>query len=70
MKQIKTVVYIGANFAIWSAWKNSLVKWVDANHPDLNGFIHDLSKTGAENYLKAIDLFKLEKNEQPVSSNN
>lgn len=35
-----------------------LVSWIDENHPELNGFLHDQTKAGGKKYLKAIELFK------------
>lgn len=45
----------------WSIWQReveSLVAWIDTNHPVLNGFIYDMSMVGAINYLKAIELYE------------
>lgn len=48
----------------WKAWQmqvDSLVDWIDEMHPELNGFIHDMSMNGAINYMKAIDYYQIEK---------
>ncbi|MDH7912858.1 hypothetical protein [Winogradskyella sp. SYSU M77433] len=35
-----------------------LVNWINDNHPELNGFLHDQTKSGGIKYLKAIELYK------------
>ena len=47
-----------ANWATWQKERDSLVNWIKENHPELDGFVHDLSMEGAQNYLKAIGLYK------------
>ncbi len=47
-----------ANWAVWQKERDSLVSWVKSNHPELDGFINDLSMNGAINYLKAIALYQ------------
>ncbi|MBO0330036.1 hypothetical protein [[Muricauda] lutisoli] len=47
-----------ANWAMWQKERDSLVNWIKGNHPELDGFVHDLSMVGAQNYLKAISLYK------------
>ena len=47
-----------ANWEIWQRERDSLVNWIKENHPELDGFVHDLSMEGAQNYLKAISLYK------------
>ncbi|ARN76991.1 hypothetical protein BST97_02685 [Nonlabens spongiae] len=41
----------------WSAKRDSLISWMKVHHPEHPEFIYDLTKTGAENYIKAIALF-------------
>jgi len=38
--------------------REKLVTWIKNNHPDLDGFLHDQTKAGGVNYLKAIELYK------------
>ncbi len=47
-----------ANWEIWQKEVDSLVSWVKFNHPEIDGFIHDLSMKGAIDYLNAIELYK------------
>lgn len=59
--RINKIVYLDCADADWKVWKqgvDSLVNWTKQNHPELDGFIHDLSMKGAQDYLKAIELFK------------
>ncbi|MBF8149421.1 hypothetical protein ITJ86_05905 [Winogradskyella sp. F6397] len=46
------------NWNIWAKEVETLVRWIENNHPELDGFVHDLSLKGAQNYLKAIELYK------------
>ena len=54
----------GADWNIWQAERDSLVNWTLRNHPELDGFIHDLTMQGAINYLKAIELYENRKDAQ------
>ncbi len=56
--QIETFDYIGVDWDVWQMKRESLIKWIDNNHPELAGFIFDMTKQGGENYLKAIELFE------------
>lgn len=56
--QIEILDYIEADFTVWAARRDTLVAWIDVYQPELSGFVYDMTKTGAENYLKAIALFQ------------
>lgn len=47
-----------ANWEIWQKERDSLVSWTKSNHPNLDGFINNLSIKGALDYLNAIKLYK------------
>lgn len=47
-----------ANWQIWKKEVDALVGWVKVNHPQLDGFIHNLTMKGAQDYMKAIELYK------------
>jgi hypothetical protein len=55
---IEIVNYVVFDDEKWSANRARLVAWVEANHPELNGFLYDQTKQGAINYLKAIELYQ------------
>jgi len=46
-----------ANWKLWGKEVESLVGWIALNHPELDGFINDLTMPGAQNYMKAIVLY-------------
>lgn len=46
-----------ANWVLWAKQRDSLVAWTKVNHPELDGFINDLTMQGAMNYMQAIELF-------------
>jgi hypothetical protein len=50
-----------ADWASWQQERDSLVNWINKEHPELNGFINDMTMMGAQNYLKAIELYKADK---------
>ncbi|GAA3578049.1 hypothetical protein GCM10022395_28420 [Snuella lapsa] len=56
--KIKNQECIDANWEIWQKKRDSLVAWIKLNHPELDGFVHDLSTKGAIDYLTAIELYK------------
>ena len=41
----------------WSSRRDTLVAWIKIHYPDLDGFIYDQTLIGAQNYLKAIELY-------------
>ncbi|WP_343486768.1 hypothetical protein [Allomuricauda sp. d1] len=47
-----------ADWQVWEKQVNSLVEWTKTHHPELDGFIYDLTMQGALNYLKAMELYK------------
>ncbi|MGB5819451.1 MAG: hypothetical protein WBG90_08180 [Saonia sp.] len=50
--------YIVFNDSLFSQKRAKLLTWIDENHAELNGFIHDQTKAGALNYIKALDLYE------------
>lgn len=50
--------YANFDYATWEKNKNGLIKWVEDNHPELNGFINDQTEAGGLKFLKAIELYK------------
>lgn len=56
--QIETLAYQNVDWKVWTEKRDSLVKWIDSNHKELSGFIYDLTQKGAEDYLKAIELYQ------------
>lgn len=41
--------------------RKKLLNWIDKNHPELNGFLHDQTKAGAIKYLNAINCYNNKK---------
>jgi len=52
-----------ADWEVWQERVSSLVNWIEINHPELDGFIHDMTLTGARNYVKAIRLYEASKDD-------
>ena len=50
------------NWNVWAKERDSLINWTKNNHPELDGFINDMTMKGALNYLKAIELYQADKN--------
>jgi hypothetical protein len=59
--KITTTDYLHFDFTKWQSRRDTLVAWIDQNHPELNGFVFDQSALGAKNYLKAIELYREDK---------
>lgn len=55
-------IEMDSDFKLWNSKKNEMVPWIKKNHPELDGFIYDQTKTGAQNYVKAMVLYKELKN--------
>jgi hypothetical protein len=53
--------YLVFDFEKWQSRRDSLVSWVDLNHPDLSGFIYDQTISGGQKYLDAIKFYENEK---------
>jgi ketosteroid isomerase-like protein len=58
IRQIEVLEYHDADFSVWQQEREALVSWIKETHPELDGFIHDQSLTGAQNYRKAIALYQ------------
>tara|TARA_R110000868_G_scaffold220806_1_gene472219 strand:- start:1896 stop:2198 length:303 start_codon:yes stop_codon:yes gene_type:complete len=58
---IETTEYVIFNDSTFVKNRDGLVNWIDENHPELNGFIHDQTENGGLKYLKAIELYRNKK---------
>lgn len=59
---IETVEYVIFNNSTFIENRDGIVRWIDKNYPELNGFIHDQTETGGLKYLKAIELYRTKNN--------
>jgi len=50
-----------ANWNVWQAERDSLVNWVKINHPELDGFINDLTMNGAKIIQGRLNCITIEK---------
>ncbi|GMN11417.1 hypothetical protein MTsPCn9_09760 [Croceitalea sp. MTPC9] len=57
ISKIEILDCIDVDWTVWQKERDSLVAWTTSNHPELNGFINDLTMKGAQNYLKAMKLY-------------
>ncbi len=57
ISKLEELEYIDVNWDIWTKERDSLVNWIKDNHPELDGFINDMSMNGSRNYLKAIEIY-------------
>ncbi len=55
---VETTKYVTFNDSIFVKNRDEFLRWIDENHPELNGFIHDQTKAGGIKYVKAIELYK------------
>ena len=58
IRSVAIVAYLQFNDIVFSRNRKEFLDWMDAHHPELDGFIIDQTETGAKNYLKAIRLFQ------------
>ena len=54
---IHSINYPNFNYNKWSARRDTLVKWINENHPEFNGFLNGMSANEANKYLQAMDLY-------------
>jgi hypothetical protein len=55
---VETTAYITFDDSTFVKNRDGLIKWIDQNHPELSGFIHDQTRSGGLKYLKAIELYQ------------
>lgn len=53
--------YVNFDYPTWEKNKSGLMSWIDKNHPELTGFIYDLTEDGGIRFLKAIELYNNKK---------
>ena len=58
ISRLEELEYIDVNWQEWNQEKDSLVNWIKVNHPNLDGFVNDMTRKGAINYVRAIELYK------------
>ena len=46
------------NDEVWERNRSKLLKWIDENHPELNGFLNGQTESAGMRYLKAIELYE------------
>lgn len=63
ISKLEELESINVNWAVWNQEKDSLVNWIKKNHPDLDGFVNDMTMKGSKNYLKAIELYTSNKDD-------
>ena len=57
INRIENVGFIGTDWQQWTAQKEALIGWIAIHHPELDGFINDLTMQGGIDYLQAIKLY-------------
>ncbi|MGB5418616.1 hypothetical protein [Algibacter sp.] len=56
--KVERVLYEVFNVSRFLKNRDSLVSWIEKNHPELNGFLNDQTEAGGIKYLKAIELLE------------
>lgn len=59
--KVERVEYEVFNVSKFVRNRDTLVKWIDKNHPELSGFLYPQTKSTAIKYLKAIERYTEEK---------
>lgn len=62
ISQIETLDCPDTQWHLWQQERDSLVVWIKKEHPELDGFVNELTMQGAQRYLKAITLYQRDKN--------
>ena len=57
ISKLEELESLDVNWEVWARERDSLVNWIKKNHPDLDGFVNDLTMKGSREYLKAIQLY-------------
>ena len=65
ISKLEELDYIDVNWNVWNQEKEALVRWIKNNHPDLDGFVEDMTLTGAKDYIKAIELYTQSRDSLP-----
>jgi len=55
---VERTEYLNFNEERFVKQREQLLNWIDQNHPELSGFIHDQTREGGLKYLKAIQLYR------------
>ena len=58
ISSVEIVSYEVFDDGIFSTNRSKLLNWIDANHPELNGFLTDQTEKGGMNYLRALELYQ------------
>ncbi|MEN1784068.1 MAG: hypothetical protein AAGF77_02920 [Bacteroidota bacterium] len=49
--------YLNFDEKTWGENRAKLLSWISENHPELEGFINEQTKTGGRKFLKALELY-------------
>jgi hypothetical protein len=68
ISKIEELTCINVNWEIWKKEVDTLVDRIHKHHPELDGFIYDMTMNGSLKYLKAIELYEAGKDAQYLNS--